>query len=89
MTASQLPGIYTDLRQCVPRDCAFATVQADEADTVLGTDHAQLFYATEGFHVDELVASQNCDLIIMTGMGGCPYVVCQAVVGSFVAGWGV
>lgn len=70
MTASQLPGIYTDLRQCVPRDCAFATVQADEADTVLGTDHAQLFYATEGFHVDELVASQNCDLIIMTGMGG-------------------
>ena len=23
------------------------------------------------------------------GVGGCPYVVCQAVVGSFVAGWGV
>ncbi len=21
--------------------------------------------------------------------GGCPYVVCQAAVGSFVAGWGV
>jgi len=25
----------------------------------------------------------------MCGLGGCPYVVCQAAVGSFVAGWGV
>ena len=27
--------------------------------------------------------------LLLLGGGGCPYVVCQAAVGSFVAGWGV
>ena len=26
---------------------------------------------------------------VKTASGGCPYVVCQAAAGSFVAGWGV
>ena len=69
-SAHQLPGIYTDLRQYVPQGCTFSTVQADEADTILGTDHAQFDSAEEGFHVDELVASQDCNLVIMTGTGG-------------------
>ena len=45
----------------------------------------------------EIHGESDCDNVCLRtdvdGMaafpGGCPYVVCQAAVGSFVAGWGV
>lgn len=65
-----LPAVHPELYQYVPEECSFTSVPARRANTILRTADADLGEKTEGFHVKELAVSRDCDLVVMTGVGG-------------------
>lgn len=64
-----LPGIYPGLYQYVPQDCHFSTIDPAHAKQVLKGDDMQVNKEFGTLPVEELAASSDCNLVVVTGRG--------------------
>ena len=67
--ADKLPGIHPELYQYVPKNCQFATIAADHANSVLDTAKTDFNSDFGSFSVTGLAASADCNLVVVTGEG--------------------
>ena len=67
--ADKLPGIHPELYQYVPKNCQFATIAADHANSVLDTAKTDFNSDFGSFSVTELAVSADCRLVVVTGEG--------------------
>ncbi len=64
-----LPGIYPGLYQYVPQDCHFSTIDPTHAEQVLEGDDMQVNKEFGALPIEELAASSDCHLVVVTGKG--------------------
>ena len=67
--ADKLPAIHPELYQYVPKNCQFAAIAADHANSVLGTARTSFNSDFGSFSVTGLAASADCNLVVVTGEG--------------------